>query len=426
MKEVISRGSPDMVIDDLELHRHLDFLLEKLAKNARSLLLIPPDATRPYSRADSITRYLYLKASGSMDVRILPAGGTHSPMDEEDCRRFFGREIPFNRFLAHRWREDSRFLGRLGEDRMSDWSKGRLALPVDVSVHRELFEGHYDLILSIGQVLPHEVVGMANYTKNILVGTGGPDMIHKSHYLGALCGIEYIMGLADNPVRRMLNETYDRFIRGRIPICFILTVVETEKEKSILRGLFCGEGEETFEAACHLSSQVNITRIDRPVQKMITYLDPRYYKSTWLGNKAIYRSRRAIARGGELVILAPGVRSFGEDLSMNRLIRRYGYLGTPEINACVKRGEDLVDNLAAAAHLIHGSSEGRFTITYCTEKLGAEEIEAVGYNHHPYRKMIEQYPPKILRPGFNYLNGEEIFYIAHPGAGLWVHDSESP
>jgi hypothetical protein len=82
--------------------------------------------------------------------------------------------------------------------------------------------------------------------------------------------------------------------------------------------------------------------------------------STWLGNKAVYRTRMAMADGGELIILAPGVKEFGEDHEIDRLIRKYGYRGTPATLAAVKANEELRNNLSAAAHLIHGSSEGRF------------------------------------------------------------------
>ena len=130
----------------------------------------------------------------------------------------------------------------------------------------------------------------------------------------------------------------------------------------------------------------------------------------------------AIADGGELVVLAPGVATFGEDPEIDRLIRKYGYRTTPEIMRFVEQTDDLPKNLSAAAHLIHGSSEGRFTITYCPGKLSREEIESVGYRYAELEPMLRRYDPKVLRDGWNVLpDGERIYYVSNPALGLWAY-----
>jgi nickel-dependent lactate racemase len=281
-------------------------------------------------------------------------------------------------------------------------------------------EGGYDLILSIGQVVPHEVIGMANYNKNIFVGTGGPEGINKSHFLGAAYGMEKLMGRADNPVRRVLNYASEHF-GSELPVIYVLTVVSRGEQGDLkVRGLYIGDDLECFTLASRLSLKVNFEMLDEPLEKVVVWLDPEEFKSTWLGNKSIYRTRMALADRGELIVLAPGVKEFGEDRAIDALIRKYGYRTTPEILGFVEKNEDLKANLGAAAHLIHGSPENRFRVTYCPGHLGREEIEGVGFSHGDLGEMMKKFDPAKLKDGFNSLpGGEKIFYISNPALGLW-------
>jgi nickel-dependent lactate racemase len=261
---------------------------------------------------------------------------------------------------------------------------------------------------------------MANYNKNVFVGTGGPEGINKSHFLGAAYGMERIMGRADTPVRRVLNYASDHYA-SHLPIVYIQTVIGREANgELVVRGLFIGDDVECFEKASELSLQVNFEMLDKPLKKVVVYLEPEEFKSTWLGNKSIYRTRMAIADQGELVVLAPGLKEFGEDREIDRLIRKYGYRTTPEILQAVKENAELEQNLSAAAHLIHGSTEGRFKVTYCPGFISRQEIESVHYEFGDLDEMIKRYDPSTLVDGFNRLpDGEEIFYISNPALGLW-------
>jgi hypothetical protein len=155
----------------------------------------------------------------------------------------------------------------------------------------------------------------------------------------------------------------------------------------------------------------------------VVYLDKSEFKSTWLGNKSIYRTRMAIADGGELIVLAPGVRQFGEDPGNDELIRKYGYAGTEKVLKLVDQHEDLQQALGAAAHLIHGSSEGRFSITYCPGGLSQGEIEGVNFAYADLEEMQKRYDPAKMKDGFNTMSdGEEVFYISNPAVGLWAHE----
>ncbi|MCX6891064.1 MAG: D-mannonate epimerase, partial [Verrucomicrobia bacterium] len=350
----------------------------------------------------------------------------HSPITESQLRMMFGDAIPLDRFKVLDWRNGIRQVGEVPGRLLRQWSGGLVDYSVRIEVGNLLFAG-YDLILSVGQIVPHEVVGMANYTKNIVVGAGGSDIINKSHFLGAAYGMERMMGRIETPVRRLFNYGVETFLRD-LPIQFVLTVMEKNKAGAgmIMRGLYVGDDMETFTLGARLSQKVNLDLLDQPLKKVVVYLDPHEFKSTWLGNKAVYRTRMVMADGGDLIVLAPGLKEFGEDAEIDRLIRKYGYHGTPKTLAAVKDNAELRNNLSAAAHLIHGSSEGRFRITYCPGlQMSAEAIRSVGFEPGDLDDMLRRYDPAQLKDGLNRMpDGEEIFYISNPALGLWALKSQ--
>jgi nickel-dependent lactate racemase len=397
-----------------------DLLAETLAKLGKRdrVLVVPPDQSRVHSRAGDLTRHAW-EYYGERLQAVLPALGTHAAMQPEQIARMFGA-IPQTLFRVHDWRTGVETLGEVPAEFIRAQSEGKLNYAWPAQVNRLIVRGGFDLILSIGQVVPHEVIGMANYNKNILVGTGGRDSINRSHYLGAVYGMERIMGRAVNPVRNVLNYADERFLR-HLPIVYVLTVVGRAADGGLaVRGLFIGDDAECFLRAAGLSLKVNFETLDAPIQKAVVYLDPHEFHSTWLGNKAIYRTRMALGDGAELIVLAPGVTTFGEDPAIDALIRKYGYRGTPATLEAVNTNADLANDLGAAAHLIHGSSEGRFRIKWCPGHLTKKEIEGVGFEYGDLKTMLARYDPRMLRHGYNRVDGEEVFFIPNPGLGLWA------
>ncbi len=399
------------------LHNVLDGLGPK-----RRVMAIPPDFTRLNSYAGPITEMVY-EHYGETLTDIMPALGTHSPMTGEQIAAMFGH-IPSDRFRVHDWRNDIRTIGTVPSSYVKEISEGKLDYEMKVQVNKMLLDPSFDLILSIGQVVPHEVIGMANYTKNIFVGVGGSDFINKSHFIGASYGMERIMGRAKSPVRDVFEYAKLNFLKD-VPIIYVLTVRDKDAAtgEMVTRGLFIGDDFECFAKAAALSLEVNFIMVEKPIRKCIVYLDPEEFKSTWLGNKSIYRTRMALADGAELIVLAPALKEFGEDAAIDTLIRKYGYRGTPYTLECTAANEELQNNLGASAHLIHGSSEGRFKIIYCPgEGMGREEIEGVGYGYCPYGEMVKHYSPDILKDGWNLMpDGDELYYISNPALGLWAH-----
>lgn len=387
-------------------------------KPLKKVLLIPPDITRLFSYAGPMTQMLYHMLPDT-EIHILPALGTHAPMTNAELDKMY-TGVPKDRFFTHNWRTDIVKLGEIPGDFVAQVSEGRMTDPIPVEINKMLLDPSYDLILSIGQVLPHEVVGMANYTKNIFVGCGGSHMIHASHYLGALYGMERMMGRDHTPVHEIFNYAQSHFI-SQLPISYLLTVTTVDASGNIsLKSLSAGPNRELFSKSIAVSQKHNLNFLEQPLKKVVAYLDPEKFHTTWLGNKAIYRTRMAMADCGELIIIAPGIKGFGEDMQNDTLIRKYGYWGRDRILQLTQENDDLKQNLSVAAHLIHGSSDGRFSITYAPGGLTAEEIQHAGFSYLPLAIAMEQYNISALQDGFQIVNGEEIFFISNPSAGLWA------
>lgn len=408
----------EVVIDDKRLFEIIKKSID--GKNLKKVLLLPPDYTRMYSGAGKITNMYYNLLKDKCTVDIMPALGTHEPVTKEECRAFFGEDIPHEKLIVHNWKTDVVKIGEVPSEFVKSVSEGLVDKKIDVEVNKRLLDKSYDLIISIGQVVPHEVVGMANYSKNIFVGCGGSSMINSSHMLGAFYGLERIMGRDFSPVRKVFDYAEERFIKD-LPLLYVLTVTTTnENDETLIHGIYIGRKRDLFELSVEKSQKMNMTKLRKPIKKAVVFLDPREFRSTWLGNKSVYRTRMAMEEGGDLIVLAPGVKKFGEDNDNDRLIRKYGYVGREKVLELVKTKGDLKNNLSVAAHLIHGSSDGKFTVTYCTKHLSKEEVESVGFKYMPYEEAVKKYNPETLKDGYNTVDGEEIYYISNPALGLWT------
>jgi nickel-dependent lactate racemase len=409
----IGGSTADVSKDDLAAFVR-DLAGEVVGTGARSVLLVPPDQTRLHSRAGEIVAQLAGLLENQVErIDVMPALGTHRPLGPDESRLMFGDAIDPARLLHHRWRDDVTTIGELPADEVDEVVGRSLGLSLPFAVNRALVDDSYDLVVSVGQVVPHEVAGFGGYTKHVSIGLGGPETIQRSHFFSAAYGIEQTLGRSDAPVRQLLDRGFDRFLEQRCRVLFVLTVVEARHDGRVLRGVFAGEGGirspggDAFRAAVALSAEVNIETVEAPFERCVAYLDPVEYRSTWLANKAIYRTRLAMADGGELVVVAPGVSRFGEDPVVDALIRRHGYRGRDAALEAMAADPELAANLAAVAHLIHGSTEGRFTVTYAPgPELSRADVEGVGFQYLSIDEALERFLPDAVD-------------IADPGLGLW-------
>ncbi|MCE5345705.1 MAG: lactate racemase domain-containing protein [Bacteroidales bacterium] len=393
--------------------------LKRICKKPHKILLLPPDITRAHSGAGWITNLLYNYFSPSAEVFIMPTLGQHVPHTEEQNLWMFG-DIPKENILIHNWKKDGKRIGTIPAEYVKQTTDGKADWEIPVSINRRLFEEKWDIIINIGHVVPHEVLGFANHNKNYFIGLGGKDMICASHMAAACYGIENNLGNLITPLRHCFNKAESEFLR-QLPDMFIQLVMKYNLDGNLVHsGFYCGDDMDTYLMAAMQSMKENITVVP-PLKKVVAMMQGNEFFSTWVANKAIYRTRKAMADGGELIIIAPGLKRFGEQDEVDKVIRKYGYAGTPEIMKLWKENEDLQDLTHATAHLIHGSSEGRFKITYAPGYLSKEEIESVNFNYLEYNKAVDLYNPEKLKNGFNTLaNGEEIYFISTPSAGLWI------
>ncbi len=416
-------GNPGLLIDKNHISELLDSMLNKMGRLDR-VLILPPDITRMYSYAGEITCMLYGKLKNTSFIEIMPTLGTHVPLTNEEMDTMYPG-IPHEIFKKHDWKNDIVRLGTISSGTMKELTDGLVDFPLHCEINRTITEGRWNQIISVGQLVPHELVGIANYNKNLFIGVGGIDIIGKTHFIGAMYGLENMMGHVSSPVRKVLDYMSDHFT-SRLPVSYILTIRGIdEKEQMVTRGIFAGNDVQCYVEGAALCQQVNIKLLDKEYRKVIAYLDPEEFKSTWVGNKAIYRTRMAVADGGELIILCPGISSFGEDRSNDSIIRKYGYQSFEKLLEAFKSEGDFDIFLAPLSHLLISSPEGRFRITYGIKNITGIEMESVFCNHAPYDELIKRYDPFSLKEGVNILpDGEEVYYVPKPAQGLWAEKNK--
>ncbi len=388
----------------------------------RRVLLLPPDITRAHSGAGWITEELYkiFTALGA-DVHLIPTLGQHVPHTPEQNRWMFG-SVPEEKIHKHDWRGGVTRIGEIPADVVKEISHGKADWAIPVVLNSMLVEEKWDLVLNVGHVVPHEVLGFANHNKNYFIGLGGKDMICASHLMAACCGIENNLGVLTTPLRACYNKAEEEFLRFLPDAYFQVVMAYNDDGDLVHTGVYAGETVETYLAAARASQKQNITVVP-PLKKVVAVMQGDEFYSTWVANKAIYRTRKAMADGGELLIIAPGLERFGEQPEIDAIIRKYGYTGTPHImdlyHKCPADG-DLKDFAVGTAHLIHGSSEGRFSITYAPGKMSKADMESVNFGFADYQETVNRYHPETLKTGFNTMpDGEEIYFISTPSAGLW-------
>ncbi|MDQ7993843.1 MAG: lactate racemase domain-containing protein [Propionicimonas sp.] len=407
----------------------IEALLERTVAEARErlglarlrrVLLLPPDITRAHAGVGWMTEYLYhhLTAAGA-EVHVIPTLGQHVPHTVADNEWMFG-SIPQDRIHAHDWKGGVTHVGTVPAGFVREATGGLIDWEIPIDLNTMTVTQPWDLIVNIGHVVPHEVLGFANHNKNYFIGLGGKRTLGASHLASATYGIENNLGNLLTPVRRCFNYAEDEFL-GDLPDVYIQVVMNYDPAgKLVHTGVFVGDDLDTYLAAARLSREQNITVFEQPVRKIVAVMQADEFRATWVANKAVYRTRMAMADGGELLVIAPGVERFGEQPEVDALIRRYGYLSKDEVLRLYSDNPDMQDIPHGTAHLVHGSSEGRFTIRYAPGRLSRQEIESVGYAYLDLDEALARYDPDLLRDGWNTLpDGEEIYFISTPSAGLW-------
>jgi len=402
------------------LDRTIEAARQRLCNTPKRVLLLPPDITRMHSGAGWITEYLYKQLEAEADIHVIPTLGQHEPHTPAQNAQMFG-SIPNERIHAHDWRGGVVSVGEIPASYVKEATAGAADWAIPLTLNKMLMEEKWDLIINIGHVVPHEVLGFANHNKNYFIGLGGKDLICAAHMAAACCGIENNLGNLVTPLRQCFNKAEDDYL-GDLPDFYIQVVLARNNAGELVHtGYYAGDDLETYLGAARQSRDENITALSKPLKKVVCVMQGDEFFSTWVANKAVYRTRMALADGGELLILAPGLKRFGEQEDVDAFIRKYGYVGTPAVMDGYSKHADMQDLAHATAHLIHGSSEGRFTIRYAPGHLTREEVEGVNFEYADLEECLKTYDIENLQEGFNELpNGEEFFFIPTPSAGLWA------
>ncbi|MEM1058527.1 MAG: lactate racemase domain-containing protein [Verrucomicrobiota bacterium] len=417
-----TREAPTLTRAEIEplCQRLLDEAQTRLGCDLRRVLLLPPDLTRAHSGAGWITETLYRLLPEGCEAHVIPTLGQHRPHTPEENRWMFG-SIPQERIHEHPWRDGCTVVGEVPAEVVHGITGGRVDFPLPVHINRMLMEEKWDLIINVGHVVPHEVLGFANHNKNYFIGLGGKDTMCAAHMCSATIGIENNLGRLVSKTREIFNWAEDEFL-SHLPDVFLQIVMGRDEAGGLVTtGIYVGDDRDTYLEAARASQRQNITLLEKPIRKIVAHMQADEFRRTWVANKAVYRTRLALADGGELLVIAPGVDGFGEQPEVDRIIRRYGYDTTPNVLAAYEKDPLLRDFANGTAHLMNGSSEGRFTIRYATKGISRQEIESVHYQYADLEETLARYPLDQLQEGFNTMpDGEEIYFIQTPSAGLWA------
>jgi nickel-dependent lactate racemase len=392
----------------------------RICAKPKRVLLLPPDITRMHSGAGRLTEMLYKLLADEAEVHVIPTLGQHVPHSPEENRQMFG-SIPNERIHAHDWRGGCVEVGEIPARFVDEASQGAADWAMPIVLNRMLMEEPWDLIINVGHVVPHEVLGFANHNKNYFIGLGGKDLICTAHMAAAACGIENNLGNLITPVRACFNRAEDEYL-AKLPDLYVQVVLaRNDRDQLVHTGVYVGDDLETYVGAARQSREENITLLDEPIKKIVCVMQGDEFFSTWVANKSVYRTRMALADGGELVVIAPGLKRFGEQPDVDEFIRKYGYVGTPRVMEQYAKNADMQDLAHATAHLMHGSSEGRFTIRYAPGHLSQKEIEGVNFRYADINETIARYRPNECKQGWNTTaDGEPYYFIPTPSAGLWA------
>ena len=301
---VVGHGVAEGYLSTDEIARLVREGLARLPLDGRRVLVLIPDGTRTMPMPlmfETLERELGERVTA---LDFLVALGTHTPMSDEQLTRHVGQAVVEGkagkrRIFNHRWDDPATFV-RLGDIPSADVREltgGRLNEPVPVALNRLLVE--YDHVLICGPVFPHEVVGFSGGTKYLFPGVAAPEIIHFTHWLGALITSYEVIGTMDTPVRAVIDRAASLLYT---PLSLLALVVTHDG----VAGVFCGNPQETWRDAATLSSRRHVVWVDKPFERVLAMMPP-MYDDLWTAAKGMYKIEPAVADGGEVVIYAPHV-----------------------------------------------------------------------------------------------------------------------
>ncbi len=395
VKEIMDQGTPP------ELYR------------GKRVLVLTPDATRtcPLPMMVRAVKEVVGRECARLDFMV--ALGTHPPMGRDSILALYNiRDAPGLwegcDFMDHRWDRPDTFtrLGSIGPNEVEAISGGLLREEVPIEVNRAALE--HDLILILGPVFPHEVVGFSGGAKYLFPGISGGEFLHFFHWLGAVITCKRIIGVKDTPVRRMIHRAMREI---PVPMHCLAMVVGLDGS---LCGFFAGDLEGAWSRAVDLSSMVHVVNKDRPY-RVVLGQSPAMYEEIWTAGKVMYKLEQVVAPGGTLIIYAPHVREVSR--SWGHHIERIGYHTRDYFLTRMERFGDVPRGVLA--HLTHVKGTGTFLDD--VEVSDVNVVLATGISQDVCERINLGYmdPARVRLDEYKDREQEGVLFVDHAGEILY-------
>ena len=366
--------------------------LLSLPVDGRRVLVLIPDGTRtmPMPAVFDLLEQELVPRVAALDYLV--ALGTHQPMSDAQLGKMVGREVTQGRAGAssifnHRWEDPETFvnLGTIPASEIADLTGGRLDQDVPVALNKLILD--YDHVLICGPVFPHEVVGFSGGTKYLFPGIAGSEIIHFTHWLGALITSYDIIGTVESPVRAVI----DRAARLVDKPLSLLALVVTHDG---IAGCYCGDPHEAWLAAAALSARRHIVWVDRPYDRVLSVMPP-LYDDLWTAAKGMYKAEPAVADGGEVIIYAPKLDEIS--YSHGKLIDEIGYHCRDYFLGQWQRFKDYPGGILA--HSTHLKGQGSYDVKSGIESPRIKVTLATGIPRARCEKVnLDYLNPASVKP----------------------------
>ena len=412
---VTGRGHRHQVLTEGEIREVIESGLPRELYHGKRLLVLTPDATRTCPLPLMISILQDVAGPQTQRLDFMVALGSHQPLNEERILELYGispeaRNTTYadTRFYNHRWdlEETFRRVGHLTEEETAGLSGGLLREQVPVDINKTIFD--YDLILILGPVFPHEVVGFSGGAKYFFPGISGGEFLHFFHWLGAVVTCPEIIGVKETPVRAAINRAMQLV---NLPVQCVSMVVKSSEE---LSGVYVGGYLDSWAAAANLSEQMHVVYKEKPF-KTVLGVCPEMYEELWTGGKVMYKLEQVVAPGGTLIIYAPHIKEVSR--TWGRYLDEIGYhtagyfLSRPGQFGHIPRG--------VLAHSTHVRGIG--TMENGIEKPRIEVVLASSLTEEQCRKINLGYMDYRLIELDAYKNREEDGILFVDRAGEILH-----
>lgn len=411
----MGKGDVSLKITGEEVREIIRQGINETLYEGKKVLVLTPDATRTCPLPELIRAVNDTIGASCARLDFMIALGTHAPLIKDRILMLYGiepRELSTryykSSFFNHRWDLPDTFteIGIITDQEVFEISGGKLEEEVPILINRKLFE--YDLVLIVGPVFPHEVVGFSGGAKYLFPGISGGDFLHFFHWLGALKTCQETIGIKNTPVRRLINRALDLIT---IPIRCLALVVDSDES---LRGVYAGDICEAWSQAADLSAKVHIRYRDQTFQTVLG-CSSQLYDEMWTASKVMHKLEQMVAKGGTLIIYGPQIKEISR--TWGKQIMECGYHVRDYFLQQMDRYRHLPRGVLAHSTQVRGS--GRFENG--VEWPDVNVVLATSIPEEICQKVNLGYknPFEIDLPTYQNREGDGTLFVANAGETLY-------